>query len=213
MKRIWILAVLLLFSGAAFSQSWLGVGLTGGYDYNFNKYYNYNGWTDDENVKMDFNTGLDIIMRMSKKVRFRIELRYEQLNYGQNSGSASFEISNSEMKLHCIDVNPRFDIRVWTKQKWELFVSPGLRLQYAVNPDETSYKSTGEISKYHTYINTDYNDALPGFLAGAILKYNINKRIGVKFSPDFYYSFKKLYDEGNSNLIGFRSNIGIEYFF
>lgn len=211
MKRIWILAVLLLFSGAAFSQSWLGLSLTGGYDYNFNKYYNYSEWTDAEHENMDFNTGLDIIMRMSKKVRFRIELRYEQLNYGQNSGSTS--ISKSEMKLHCIDINPRFDIRVWTKQKWELFLSPGLRLQYVVDPEETSYKSDGEISKHHTYVNTDYNDALPGVLAGAILKYNINKRLGLKFSPDFYYSFKKLYDEGNNNLMGFRSNIGIEYFF
>ena len=213
MKRIWILAVLLLFSGAAFSQSWFGLGLTGGYDYNFNKYYNYNIWTDAEHENMDFNTGLDIIMRMSKKVRFRIELRYEQLNYGQNSGGTSLAISKSEMKLHCIDINPRFDIRVWKKQKWELFLSPGLRLQYAVDPEETSYKSSGEISKHHTYVDTDYNDALPGVLAGAILKYNINKRLGLKFSPDFYYSFKKLYDEGNNNLIGFRSNIGIEYFF
>jgi len=213
MKRILILAVIMLFSGAAFSQSWIGLRLTGGYDYNFNKYYDYNVWTGFEHENMDFNTGLDVIMRMSKKVRFRIELRYDQMNYGQTSVDMSNEVSKSEMKLHCIDINPRFDIRVWTKKKIELFVSPGLRLQYAVDSEETSYKRSGEISRHRTYVNTDYNDALPGVLAGGVLKYNVNKHMGLTFSPDFYYSFKKLYDGSNSNLIGFRTNIGIEYFF
>jgi len=213
MKRIFILAALMMFSGAAFSQSWLGLKLTGGYDYNFNKYYDYNVWTGFEHENMDFNTGLDVIMRISKKVRFRIELRYDQMNYGQTSVNPSNEISKSEMKLRCIDVNPRFDIRVWSKNRFELFVSPGLRLQYAVDPDETSYKRSGEVSSYRTYVSMDYNEALPGVLAGAILKYNINNKVGLTFSPDFYYSFKKLYDGNNSNLMGFRTNVGIEYFF
>jgi len=213
MKRIFILAALMMFSGAAFSQSWLGLGLTGGYDYNFNKYYDYNVWTGFEHENMDFNTGLDVIMRMSKKVRFRIELRYDQMNYGQTSVNTAIAVSKSKMKLRCIDINPRFDIKVWTKNKFELFVSPGLKLQYAVDNKETSYKSSGEISSYHSYVNKDYNDALLGALAGVVLKYNINKQMGLTFSPDFYYSFKKLYDGNNSNLMGFRTNIGIEYFF
>jgi len=211
MKRIWILAVLMLFSGAAFSQSWFGLQLTGGYDYNFNKYYDYNGDSKFEHNNADFNTGLDVILRMSKKARFRIELRYDQMNYGQSISNGTF--SESKVKLHCMEINPRIDIRVWIKNKFELFLSPGFKLQYVINPQVDTYYESGKVSYRTDYYDKDYNDALPGVLAGAVLKYNINKHMGLTFSPDFYFSSKKLYGQNNGNLMGFRTNVGLEYFF
>jgi len=211
MKRIWIIAVLLLFSGVAFSQSWIGLGPTGGYDYNFNKYYNSNAYSAFEHENMDFNTGVDLILRFSKKVRFRIELRYAQMNYGQKISNGVF--SKSDVKLHCMDINPRFDIRVWTKKKFELFLSSGLRLQYVIDSHVDTYYENGEISFNTNYYDSDYKDALPAFVAGTILKYNINKHLGLTFSPNFYFSSKKLYGQNNGNIMGIKTNVGVEYFF
>lgn len=210
-KRIQIILFSLLLSLAGFSQSRFSVNLNGGIDKNFNKYYCPNGYSIFEDGKTDFNYGLDIGYRLTDWFRARLEFRYNEYRFGQEPLS-SVDILQTELTLSNMDINPRLDFRVWNKNKFELFVSPGLRLEYLLNADQESIRSDGEISTKN-YISTSYKDAMSGFIGGMILKYNFTDHLGLTLSPEYTFFFDKLYDKNNAAMQRFNTNLGIEWTF
>ncbi|OFX33232.1 MAG: hypothetical protein A2W90_03450 [Bacteroidetes bacterium GWF2_42_66] len=201
----------MLFSLVGFSQSRFFVNLNGGLDFNTNKYFSPNGYEKFEDGQTDFNYGLDLGYRLNDWFRFRLEFGYNEFSYGQRP-SSTVDILETEMTLNCMDINPRLDFRVWNKNKFELFLSPGLRLEYVMNADQESIRADGAIST-RNYISTDYKDAMSGFVGGVIFKYNLTKHLGFTLSPDYTVFFDKLYDKNDGALQRFNTNFGVEWTF
>ncbi len=210
-KRISIILIGLLFSWAGFSQSRLSVNINGGLDKNFNKYFNANGYSKIEDVGTDFNTGLNVAYRFVDWLRFRVDLKYVQYNYGQETTTLS-EVASSELRAYHMAINPRFDFRIWSKNKIEVFLSPGLSLEYLMGNDQISVLTDGTNS-YKNYISTSYNDVMSGLIGGAVFKYNLNEHLGFTLAPDYTLFFDELYSQNDGNLQRFSTNIGVEWTF
>ena len=209
MKKYWIFVFFVLLSGMVFAQSRFTVNLNGGFDFNSNKYYNANGYSKFENGQNDFNFGLDLGFRFSKLVRARIEVRYTELSYGQRPTSPA-DILETEMTLSNMDINPRLDFHFYTYKKFDFYLSPGLRFEYIVNSNQKSEKSDGTISR-RNYISTDYNDRYSGFIGGAIVRYNLTKRLGFTFAPDYTIFFNHIYEQSDKTMQRFNANLGVEF--
>lgn len=210
-KKIQIVLVCMLFSFIGFSQSRFFVNLNGGIDYNMNKYYSPNGYKKFVDGKTDLNVGMDVGYRFGKWFRFRVEMRYNVINYGQRPTS-TVDIVQSEMTLNNFAVNPRLDFRIWSKDKFELFLSPGMRLEYVMNSDQETIRTDGQIST-RNYISTDYKESLPGVIGGAILKYNLTDHLGFTLAPDYTFFFGKIYEKNSQSLQRMNTNLGIEWTF
>jgi len=210
-KKISIILIGLLLSLAGFSQSRFSVNLNGGLDKNFNKYYNAYGFSKIEDVGTDFNTGLNVAYRFTDWFRFRIDFKYVQYNYGQETTTLS-EVASSELRAYHMAFNPRFDFRIWSKNKFEVFLSPGLSLEYLMGNDQISVLTDGTNS-YKNYISTSYNDSMSGLIGGAVFKYNLTKHLGFTLAPDYTLFFDELYSQNDGNLQRFSTNIGVEWTF
>jgi len=210
-KRVLIILSGLLVSLAGSSQSRFSINLNGGLDKNFNKYYNANGYTKIEDVGTDFNTGLDISYRFVDWLRFRIDFKYVQYNYGQETTTLS-EVASSELRAYHMAINPRFDFRIWSKNKFEVFLSPGLCLEYLMGDDQISVLTDGTHS-FKNYISTSYSKSMTGLIGGAVFKYNITNHLGFTLSPDYTLFFDELYSQNDGNLQRFSTNIGVEWTF
>lgn len=210
-KRIQIILFSLLFSLAGFSQSRFSVNVSGGIDKNYNKYYSPNGYTKFEDAKTDYNYGLDLGYRLSDWFRARVELRFNEYSFGQKPLS-TVEILQTELTLNTMAFVPRLDFRLVNVGKFELFVSPGIRFEYVTNANQESLRSDGEISD-RNYISTSYNDGMSGFTGGAILKYNINKHLGLTLNSDYTLFFDKLYEKNDAAMQRLSGGLGVEWTF
>lgn len=209
MKKLYIMLFCVFCAIQGFPQSRFFVNLNGGLDYNFNKYYTPNNYGKFENGKTDFNLGLDLGYRFSDKVRFRLESRYVEYSFGQESSTLK-----SERSLYNLAFNPRLDFRVWSVRKFELFLSPGLRLEYVITSDgETWRHDDGSHSRRQVYVDADYRDKNSGFVGGAILKYNYNNHLGFTLSPDYTLFAHKIYEKNSGSLQRVNVNAGIEWRF
>ncbi len=214
MKRYWILVFCMLFSGMAFSQSRFTGSVSGGYNFDINSYYNENGYKKYENANIDFNVGIDAGFRFSKLVRLRVEMRYSENSYGRKmiSSSTGEEVNyRTESTLNNLDINPRLDFRVFSFNKFDFYLSPGIRLEYVLNQNQNSYKPDGSSSNRNNYIKTNYNNSLSGAVGGVLMRYNVNKRVGITFAPDYTIFFNKLYDSSDKTMMRINANIGVEF--
>ena len=210
MKKYFILLAISVIPFVGFSQSRFFVNLNAGWDYTTDKYYNYNNYDISEHDGMEYSYGASVGMKFSDVVRFRVESRYGQYSYGQSyTGS---DLLKTTMTLDYFSISPYFDFRVWTKNKFELFVSPGLKLEYISNSDQETQKTDGSVSDGN-YVSSAYSDKMSGFAGAAILKYNINKHLGLTFSPEYTLYFKKLYDGNDSRMKRLSTRLGVEWYF
>jgi len=211
MKKLYTLLFLAACTVSGFSQSRFFVGMNGGLDFNSNKYYAPNGYEKFENGKTDFNLRLDLGYRFSDIPHFRLGFSYNEYSFGQRPLTAG-DISESEMTLRNLGIIPRFDFRVWSFKKLELFLSPGMRLEYGLDAGQETLRSDGTTSD-HKYIKSDYKDKMSGLVGGALLKYHITNHLGAVLSPDYTYFFDKLYEKNDGKLQRFNVNLGVEWRF
>lgn len=208
-KSVLLLAVIALpFLG--FSQSRFFVNLNAGADFTSNTYYNYNNYEIFENDGAELSFGADLGYKFSDKVRARLETRFGNFRYGQYyTGS---ELEQTEMKLQYFAFNPRLDFRVMAKGKFELFLSPGWRLEFISDAEQETLKADGTSSDA-SYVSSAYSESMGGFIAGGIVKYSLNKHLGLTLSPEYTLFAGKLYDKNDNNMTRFSTRFGIEYNF
>jgi hypothetical protein len=213
MKKFFILFTVFAMPFCGFTQSRYFINLNGAWDYSMNKYheYNTNNLSPFQHDGAEFSYGLDIGYKFSDIVRFRVEGRIGEYKYGGDWDSDSgFE--SSTMKISYFDIIPRFDFRVWQKNKLELFVSPGLKLEYISDANQKTIKADGTISR-EGYISSSYAENMAGIVGGAVLKYNINSKWGITMSPEYTLFFKKLYEKNDNSMMRFSTRLGVEYSF
>lgn len=208
-KKNLIILLFLLLSVAGFSQR-LSVGINGGFDKNFNKYYDENNYSSINTGKIDFNGGVNVAYRLGSWLRFRVDFKYSEYAYGREPSSSSSEIKETILHAYHLGFTPRFDFLVWKKNEFELYLSPGLYFEYLLDVDQISIRSDGSNS-YRHYISTDYRDTMTGVVGGAMLKYNLTDHIGLTFSPDYTLFFDELYEENDALMQRISANFGIEW--
>jgi hypothetical protein len=208
MKKYYIVFLFLLGTASGFAQSRYFINLNGGLDFNSNKYYTPNNYTKFENGRTDYNVGLDLGFRFSDKYRFRLESRYVQYSFGQESSALK-----SERTVYNLDFSPRLDFRVWSNSKFELFLSPGLKLEYVITSDGETRYANGDYTRRTVYVNSDYRDKNSGIVGGAIFKYNYNKHLGFTLSPDYSLFAHKVFEKNDGSLQRFNVNAGVEWRF
>ena len=211
MKKYFLLLSVIAIPFLGFSQSRFFVNVNAGWDYTTNKYYNYNNYSFFEQDGAEFSYGADLGYKFSDKVRFRVESRFGKYKYG-NYGSDTDRSIKTTVSMNYFDITPRFDFRIWSKSKLELFVSPGLKLEYNSDMDYETTRTDGVASDLN-YASSAYSESMPGFVGGVILKYNIDKHLGITFSPDYTLYFKKLYDKNDANMQRLTTHLGVEYNF
>lgn len=210
MKKYAILLAVIALPFFGFSQSRFFVNLNGGIDFTSNKYYNYNNYSIFQNDGAEFSFGADLGFKLSDKVRLRVEYRLGQYSYGQYYSET--ELTKTKMTLDYFDINPRMDFRLFSKNKFELFFSPGWRLEYISDSNQETTKTDGTTSDA-SYVSNAYSESMSGLLVGGILKYNYNKHLGFTLSPDFTLFSKKLYSKNDNAMNRFTTHVGVEYNF
>jgi len=209
--------VMVIFTAPVYSQVNPFIDLSGGYDYNLNKYYNKYVYEKFEG-KTDFNAGVALGVTLGKRVRFRTGVNYAQFTYGQYypsgflTDNAGISYTESEMTIHCINLNPRLDGRLLTIKKIDLYITAGYRFEWVVDDDEESIKSDGATTSSH-YLDKNFKKSNGGPFVGFIVKYNAGKHLGITFEPLYTYYLKELYYQNDGNLQRLSANIGIEYTF
>lgn len=210
MRKYFIALFVTVLPFAGFSQSRFFVNLNGGIDFTANKYYNYNNYEIFQNSGAEFSYGADLGFKFSDKVRFRVESRFGSYSYGQYYSGTDLE--KTEMTLDYFDINPRLDFRVFSRGRFEVFVSPGLRLEYISNSDQESIKTDGSVSNGN-YVSSAYAESMSGLIAGGVMKYSLNKHLGFTLSPEYTLFFKKLYEKNDDAVTRFSTRFGVEYNF
>ncbi|PTN09924.1 outer membrane beta-barrel protein [Mangrovibacterium marinum] len=210
MKKYFVLLAISVIPVVGFSQSRFFVNLNAGWDHTTDKYYNYNNYEFFDNDGNEYSYGASVGMNFSDVVRFRLASVLGQYSYGQYySGS---NLLKTTMTLKYFSISPYFDFRVWTKNKFELFLSPGLKLEYISDSDQETAKTDGSVSDGN-YVSNSYADKMAGFAGSAILKYSFNKHLGVTLTPEYTLYFKQLYEQNDSNMKRFSTRLGVEWHF
>ena len=209
--------VMVVFTAPVYSQVNPIIDLSGGYDYNLNKFYNKYVYEKSEG-QTDYNAGVTLGITLGKRVRFRTGVNYAQFTYGQQYPSGFFtdnagvSYTESEMTIRCIDLRPMLDGRLLTVKKIDLYVTAGYRFEWVVDDDEESIKSDGSTTSSH-YLDKNFEKSNGGPFVGFIVKYNAGKHLGITFEPGYTYYLKKLYYQNDGSLQRLSANIGIAYTF
>ena len=209
MKKYAVSLAVIALPFLGLSQSRFFVNLNAGIDYTTNKYYDYNNYPDFfDRDGSEFSYGFDLGYKFSDKVRFRIESRFGNYKYGSWVDSEK----KATMTLDYFDINPRLDFRMFSKGKFEFFLSPGLRLEYISDSSQETVKSDGTTMDGN-YVSGAYAENMSGLIAGGILKYSYNKHFGLTLSPEYTLFTKKLYSKNDSSMRRFSTRLGVEYNF
>lgn len=210
MRKYVFALVVLAVPVLGFSQSRFFVNLNAGIDYMNNTYYNYNNYEFFDSDGLDRSYGLDLGFKFSDQVRVRLETRLGSYRFGQYySGS---DLQQTKMTLNYFAFNPRLDFRLMAKGKFELFLSPGWRLEFISDSEQETLKSDGSTSDA-SYVSSAYSESMGGFMAGAIVKYHFNQKLGFTLSPEYTLFTKKLYEKNDNTMTRFSARFGIEYSF
>jgi opacity protein-like surface antigen len=211
-RRLLAAIIVILFVTPAFSQVDPFINLGAGYDYNFNKYYNENGYIRFENAT-DYNAGGDFGLQLGKNARFHAVFNYVQFTYGKTPRDTSVFYSEAKMRISSLSLTPALDIRVWSHKKLDLYVTAGYLMEWVVDMKETNQLKDGGTTNL-ILMKKDYNSFISGPAGGIILKYNISKNLGITFEPTYTYFLKKFYEpENDLNLQRISVGIGVEYLF
>jgi hypothetical protein len=205
----------MLFMAPSFSQVDPFINLGVGYDYNFNKYYDVNQWTSYEG-KTDFNAGMDFGMQLGKNARFHAVFNYLQFTYGQTNTDPSEFLTKIDLRLASLSLAPALDVRLWSHEKMDLYITAGYLMEWVVDMKETNHLKDGSTSNtiYTKVIDSDYNSFVGGPTGGVFVKYNLSKNLGITFEPSYTYFIKKFYNKyETNNLQRLSFNIGVEYLF
>jgi opacity protein-like surface antigen len=195
------------------SETGFLMGLNAGWDDNVNAFmldnntqynYSYTG------IKPRYNIGFDLIIKTSKKLRSRIEMKFVNVKYGiiyapSYTNSDGSHMDNTIVNLNYFDLNFHLDYLLLTKGKFQLFVSPGIRYEYKIGE--------GVGGNNFNFLYLDRPNNIFGGAVSAIVKYNLTKHWGVTFIPEYTYFFSPFVSGNNQPYQRLSSNFGFEYKF
>jgi|GEM_PF-2134308 len=204
--------------GVKYDAGDIFLGISSGIDYDINAYRtstDENGFTFDKR-NPHFNIGGYLGVMVTPKFRPRLEMKYVRTSYEQNWDQSQYpDFIKTTVKLGNLDLNLHFDYLVYNTEKWHVFISPALKCEFMSGEDYNTTKSNGDDDsndKFKT-LEERYPKSIAGGALSAIFKYDINKKVGLTFTPDYTYFFRK-YQRVNSGAYQRLSfNVGLEFRF
>ncbi len=183
------------------------MGLNGGLDYDINAFKldrNEIGFYSYYGIRPRYNIGFDLGLKVSKKLRYRIEMKYVNVKYGINYDSIK-NSSNTVLNVNYFDFNFHLDYLWLTKGNFQLFISPALKYEF----------ETGETMAGPNYNTTEiiHPSSVVGGALSAIAKYNFSKHFGLTLTPEYTYFFHAFTTGNSKPYQRFSSNLGVEFKF
>jgi len=203
----------LIFSVAGYSQSTFSFGILGGYDHSFNY---LTGLTNTTSASFpDFNFGVDGILNIGEKMRIRAELKYSNMSLTRSWNFNSQDLTRfdkSVLYISNLDVCPRFDYKLLTTGKLDLYASVGFHFEFNLGNYERSTLANGD--KLTTnLISRDFTKTQAGAVGGFILRYNVNPSFGITLAPDYTCFFDKFQTKNDYIMQRAGLNLGVEWKF
>ncbi len=209
MKKIVFSLIFILSALSIFSQDFEPVftmGLNSGLDYDINAYqipinqrYNYQYFSRPE----QYNIGMDFGVALTKRIRTRVELRYVNSQYGVrwNVGitdpSQAFDMQKSIQNINNFDLNFHFDYLLTTWKKLDIYVSPGVKYEFATGDYLHTFLSDGpSTSTNWAYLYPAFPKNIGAGSLDLLFKYNFTKHFGLTITPDYTLFFRP-YDSSN----------------
>ena len=182
------------------------LGLNSGLDFDINAYkldkneiYGYTYY----NQHPRYNIGFDMGLKVSKKLRTRIEMKFVNIKYGINYGP---NIENTIVNLNYFDFNFHLDYLWLTKGKFQLFISPAVKYEYKIG------EAIGG-PNYSNIMDLRHPSSIGGAALSAIGKYNLSKHFGITFTPEYTFFFHGFATGNSKPYQRISTNLGVEFTF
>lgn len=225
MKKCTIVISLLFIAGIAMSQEseidfdrkYFSIGINGGIGENFNGYrtsidkkgFAYYG------INPHSSFGIDGGLYLTKKIRTRFELRYQEIEYGMNWPEEYADTYyKTEVSLSSLNFNVHFDYSLFAKNKFEIYVSPGLVSEYVLKDKFKNILVNGTTNtKNYNVILESYNQKIAGGNISLLAKYNIFDFVDITVTPGYTYFFQNFVLTNNKPYQRLSLNLGLEFSF
>lgn len=192
------------------------MGANAGWDFDINA-YNLATYTQPDksyysyfDIKPRYNIGFDMGLKVSKKLRPRVELKFVNVKYGISYGPTYINgdgthMGDNEVNLNYFDLTFHMDYLLFTKSKLQLYVSPAIKYEYQVG--------SGFSGNKYNFLDLSHPTSIAGGAVSAILKYNLTKHWGFTLTPEYTYFFRHFVLSNSKPYERFSSNLGFEYKF
>ncbi len=180
-------------------------GFSSGVDYHINAFRSIA--TDDFQFSKKgprYNIGFDLGVMATKRFRPRLELKYIRLAYSQEwlgwEDISYTTFKTTTTRVNYLDLNLHFDYLIFGKDsRLKLFLSPAIKTEYALGASYKTKKTDGGTSKdNYSKLEDYYPSCIAGWAVSGIFKYELNKYMGLTFTPE-YTSFFRSFQQVNDN--------------
>ncbi len=228
MKKIVFSLIFILPALSVFSQDFepiFTMGINSGIDYNINAYqipinsrfgYQYFG------KPLQYNIGLDFGVAVTNKFRPRIELRFQNQQYGVNwnltnsQGNIIYPVDmiQSIQNINYWDINIYLDYLLTKWKKLDIYASPGLKYEFETSDFlYTSLNDGLPTSSNQSILFPSFPRQIAAAAVSMIFKYNFTKHFGMTLTPEYTLFFRN-YTSSNSQLYQrLNLNAGFEFRF
>lgn len=162
-----------------------------------------------------FTTGINASVFITERLRPRLEFAYSEMKYGQKWGDDyASQLEKTITKTMNLNLNLNLDYLVVNRNKFQLFLSPGIVTEYAVDETHKNYHTDGttDMRNYSIFI-----DQYPSCIAGAnfsiLVKYKFTEHLGITVTPGYTYYFRKFVASNDKSYTRSLLNFGVEYTF
>jgi len=161
-----------------------------------------------------FTTGLELSYFATGWIRPRLQFRYSGTGYGMYWPDKYADFDKTDVRLSTLNLNLNVDFLVFSKEKFQLFLSPGLVSEFNVSHSYKNYATDGDTSSSsYNIFSEQYRESIAGANFSLIAKYKLNKNFGFVLMPGYNTYFKKYVDANDKNYSKKLLSFGVEYTF
>jgi len=221
MKKLFIILVAVLpflASAQDENESAITIGISGGFDKGINAYRQYPNKEGNTFSSSDpnYNIALDFGILASPKLRPRVELRYVQMAYTADwlNTTDNGLLKETKVKLFNFDINFHLDYLLLNSSKFQIYASPVLKWEFNLDREfkNTNLDGTHNYKQYNDIYAENPKNVLGGG-ASVILKYNINKYLGITLTPEYTVFFREFVKANDKIYQRTSVNLGVEFKF
>ncbi len=190
------------------------LGITGGIGNTVNGYRqtNYNNYSFYD-ISNQFSLGLDVGVFLTDKQRLRLGVGYSQNHYGVNWPETYVNYDYTKVNLHNLVFSLNYDYLVLQKNKFQVFVSPGIFDEIVVDRQNHTYRADGTTTNknFSVYPDGQYPDNSIGFNASVLCKYQLKPWVAITLTPYYDIYFNKFTSQNDSPYMKYGGKFGFEF--
>lgn len=161
-----------------------------------------------------FTSGVNASVFITEKLRPRLEFAYSEMKYGLDWGSSYTGTDQTITKTMNLNIDLNLDYLVLNKNKFQLFLSPGIVTEYVIGETHKNYRTDGTTNMNNYSIITDqYPSCIAGANFSILAKYKLTEHLGLTVTPGYNYYFRKYVKVNDKQYTRSLLNFGVEYTF